>query len=171
MESVKLYRFSPIQDKAQLLEAIEYVHFACHKLCKQSFGTYFPNSGNVGIFSHYDDEYDRLLAIRKELTKPSDDPKQKYFELHEPIVVSAKGDVPETAYTHLYIRHPDPYRYQVGDIDFYLELDRYKELKRTAAEGEKLKGARVYPREALDMIELYDPDIDALGYVTQTHYT
>ena len=163
---MKLYRFSPIQNQDELLEAIKYIHFACYKLCKQSFGEYLSNAGNMGIFCHYDDEHTRLVEIRKQIARPSDDPNQKYFELHEPIVIPAQDDVPETTYTHLYIRKPDIYRAQVGDIDFYLEQSEYDKLKRSLIDGAEIKGARVFPRNDLDMIELYDPDVDALGYVS-----
>lgn len=165
---MKLYRFSPIQDMSELLEAIEHVHFSCHTLCKQSFGEYLPNSGNIGIFCHYDEEYDRLIALRKEITESSDDFNQKYFRLHEPITIPAKDDVPETTYTHLYIRKPDIYRAQVGDIDFYLGQTEYDTVKQSLLDGAVIKGARIFPRNDLDMIELYDPDIDACGYVS-TH--
>lgn len=163
---MNLYRFSPIQNKAQLLEAIKYTHFACYDLCKQSLGKYLPNAGNIGIFCHYDDEYQRLVAIRKELAEPSDNPKQKYFKLHEPIVIVAKDEVPETTYTHLYIRKPDPYRHHVGDVDFYLEGEEYIKLKHSLQNGKVIPGARIFPRQDLDMIELYNPDVDALGYVS-----
>ncbi|MCL2869295.1 hypothetical protein FWF48_00580 [Candidatus Saccharibacteria bacterium] len=107
-----------------------------------------------------------MIKIRKQITKPSDDPNQKYFELYEPIVIPAQDDVPETTYTHLYIRKPDIYRPQVGDVDFYLEQSEYDEFKQSLINGAKIKGARVFPRNDLDMIELYDPDIDALGYAS-----
>lgn len=165
---MKLYRFSPIQNEEELLEAIKHTHFECYKLCKQSFGYSLPNAGNIGVFCHYDDEYDRLIEIRKKLTEASDNVNQKYFRLYEPIVVPAQGDVPETTYTHLYIRKPDPYRSQVGDVDFFLEHSEYKELKTSLLAGKKIKGARVFDRQDLDMVELYDPDSDALGYVS-TH--
>ena len=106
---MKLYRFSPIQNQEQLTEAVKYIHFVCHKLCKQSFQKYLPNAGNMGVFCHYDDEYQNLVEIRKKIAKPSDDPNQKYFELYEPIVIPSQGDIPETTYTHLYIRKPDIY--------------------------------------------------------------
>ena len=61
---MKLYRFSPIQDYDQLLVAISFIHFACHQLCKQSFGQYLANAGNMGVFCHYDDEHTRLVEIR-----------------------------------------------------------------------------------------------------------
>ena len=168
---MKLYRLSPITSKEQLVEAIKYTHFACYALCKQSFGSYLPNAGNIGIFCHYDNEYEQLVTIRKELTEPSDDPKQKYFKLHEPIIIDAQHSVPETTYTHLYIRKPDPYRHQVGDVDFYLEQGQYDELKQSLIDGKQVKGARIFPRNDLDMIELYDPDVDALGYVSTSTMT
>lgn len=165
-DKIKLYRFSPIQNKDELLKAIKYVHFACNKLCKQSFDEYLPNAGNLGIFCHYEDEYDRLISLRKEMTEESDNINQKYFRLHEPIIIPAEGDIPKTTYTHLYIRKPDPYRHHVGDVDFSLESSEYKELKQAMQNGKIVKGARIFPRQDLDMIELYDPDIDACGYVS-----
>ncbi len=164
---VKLYRFSPIKNEVELMEAIKFIHFACYNLCKESFGKYLPNSGNMGVFCHYDEEFAQLKKIREELTELSDNPNQKYFKLHKPIVIEAKDDVPETTYTHLYIRKPDPYRHHVGDLDFYLEPEKYSALKNDMLSGKvKLKGARVFDRPDLDMIELYNPDVDALGYVS-----
>jgi len=165
---MKLYRFSPIENEEQLIEAIKYTHFACHKLCQQSFRKYMPIAGNIGIFCHYDEEYEKLVKMRKGLTKSSDNPDQKYFALYEPITIPANGNVSEATYTHLYIRKPDIYRPQVGDIDFYLEQQDYDQIKQTLLGGQKIKGARIFPRQDLDMIELYDPDIDALGYIS-TH--
>lgn len=166
IEPMKLYRFSPIQNKEELFEAIQYVHFVCHKLCKQSFGEYLPNAGNMGIFCHYDDEYERLIALRKEMTEESDNINQKYFRLHEPITIPADGDVPETTYTYLYIRKPDPYRHHVGDVDFHLEPGEYAALKQSLRGGKQIKGARIFPRQDLDMVELFDPDVDACAYVS-----
>lgn len=163
---MKLYRFSPIKNQQELVEAITHTHFECYKLCKQSFGYYLPNAGNMGIFCHYNEEYDLLTGIRKELTESTDNINQKYFRLHKPIIIPAKDDVSETTYTYLYIRRPDPYRSQVGDVDFYLEPDKYQELKQEMLNGKEVIGARVFDRPDLDMIELYDPDVDALGYVS-----
>lgn len=168
---MQLYRFSPITNKEQLFEAIKYTHFACYELCKISFNSYLPNAGNMGIFCHYNDEYEQLVAIRRELTEPSGDPNQKYFKLHEPIVIPEMDSVPETIYTHLYIRKPDPYRHQVGDVDFYLEQQQYDELKQSLIDGKQVGGARIFPRNDLDMVELYDPDIDTLAYVSTNTMT
>lgn len=166
---MQLYRFSPIKDKGQLVEAVKYTHFACYKLCKQSFGNYLPNAGNIGIFCHYDHEYEKLKDLQNKLCEMTDNFNQKYFRFHEPIVIKAEDDVPEATYTYLYIRQPDPYRYQVGDLDFYLEPEEYSKLKQSLLDGTgTIKGARAFDRADLDMIELYDPDIDALAYVS-TH--
>jgi len=163
---MKLYRFSPIKTEKELYEAIKHTHLECYKLCKQSFGYYLPNAGNIGIFCHYDEEYQYLTTLRKELTETSDNVNQKYFRLHKPIVIKPEGDIPETTYTYLYIRKPDPYRFHVGDVDFYLEQDAYTKLKNEMLAGKVVAGARVFDRPDLDMIELFDPDSDALGYVS-----
>lgn len=165
---MSLYTYSPIETRDELLEAIKFTHFACYQLCKESFGTYYPNAGNIGIFCHYDDEYERLTAWRKEMTEASESFLQKYFRLYEPIVIAARDDVPETTYTHLYIRKPDPYRHQVGDVDFYLPEEQYRQLKQEVLAGRTIPGARAFDRTDLDMIELYNPDVDALGYIS-TH--
>src|SRR3990167_10217554 len=127
---MKLYRFSPIKNEQELLEAIKHTHFGCFELCKKTFGRYFPVAGNMGVFCHYDEENKFLTELRKKLTEESDNLNQKYFRLYNPIEIPAQGDVPETTYTYLYIRRPDPYRAQVGDIDFVLEKKNYQELKK-----------------------------------------
>jgi hypothetical protein len=168
---MQLYRFSPIQSRERLFEAVQHIHVECFQLCKQSFGFYLPVAGNVGVFCHYDSEYDYLTDLRKDLCEPSDNPKQKYFKLHEPIVISAISDLPQAIYTHLYIRKPDPYRGQVGDIDFIIDEQKYQELKTSLMNGAKMPGARIFDRPDLDMIELHDPDSDALGYVSPQEMT
>ncbi len=122
---MKPFRFSPIRDEEQLVEAVEHIHFACHGLCKQSLGKYLPVAGNVGVFCHDEDEYEFLKKLQAELTNLSSSVYGKYFRLHEPIVIPAKGDIPKTIYSYLYIRKPDLHKPQVGDIDFYLEPGEY----------------------------------------------
>ena len=168
---MQLYRFSPITTAKELLEAVEFLHFACFQLCKQSIGHYLPIAGNVGIFCHYDNEYNDLIKIRSELTEFSDNPRQKYFKIRQSIVIPAKNDIPETSYTHLYIRKPDPYRAHVGDIDFILEPNKYLSLKQKLLDDKRIKGTRIFPRPELDMIELYDPDIYALVYIAMKQVT
>jgi hypothetical protein len=168
---MKLYRFSPIQNLEELLLAVTHTHLACCQLCIDSLGALLPVAGNIGIFCHYDNEYAALTKIREQLTEPSDNINQKYFRLYEPIVVPANGAIPETRYTYLYIRKPDPYRHHVGDVDFYLESNEYSELKESLLKGSPIKGARIFDRSDLDMIELHNPDVDALAYVSEKTMT
>lgn len=165
---MKLYRFSPIRTKAELLDAVEYVHAACHSLCQQTLGEYLPVAGNIGIFCHYDDEFDRLVELRNELADVNDSWNEKYYRLHEPISIAEKDGIPAATYTHLYIRRADPYRGQVGDADFVMSPETFTPLKKSLLDGVKIKGARAFDRPELDMIELHDPDIDVLSYV-HTH--
>ena len=104
---MKVFRFSPIQDKIQLMKAIEYIHNACHVLCKQSIKKYLPVAGNIGVFCHDDVEYTRLTKLQKKLTDSTNFVYGKYFCLHEPIVILAKDDIPKATYRYLYIRKPD----------------------------------------------------------------
>jgi len=47
-----------------------------------------------------------------------------------------------------------------------LEPEKYIQLKQSLIDGKAVKGAGILPnRPDLDLIELYDPDIDALGYI------
>ena len=120
----------------------------------------------MGVFCHYDGEYKFLTELRKKLTEESDNLNQKYFRLHNPIVIPAREDIPETIYTYLYIRRPDQYRAQVGDVDFMIGDKEYTELKESLQKGSQINGAKIFDRPDLDMVELSDPDIDALAYVS-----
>lgn len=164
---MKPFRFSPIKDEAQLLKAIEYIHFESHKLCKQNLGYFLPVSGNVGVFCHYEEEFEQLIKMRKELTDLSNNWNEKYFRLHKPIVIPARNDIPKTTYMYLYIRKPDPSHPHVGDVDFYMEPDKYNELKRSLLSGKVIEGVKIFERPDLDLIRLYDPDIDVSAFIGQ----
>jgi hypothetical protein len=166
MNSFRPYRFSPIATQGELLRVITHIHESCHRLSMSTFGKFLPVAGNVGVFCHYDDEYVALTRLRNELCQPTTDTDLKYFTLLTPIVVPKSGDIPAATYTHLYIRKPDPYRYQTGDVDFVLPQDKYHALKHEIEIGHALPGSRVFERSELDMIELYNPAIDALAYVS-----
>lgn len=141
------------------------MHTACHTLCYQTFGRYLPVSGNVGIFTHYEEEYDYLLSVRDNLVEPGINYKQKYFKLKNPITIDVQNDVPAATYSLLYIRQPDPYRAQVGDIDFVLSQPEHESFASALALDKFHSGARLFHRPEENMIELYNPDIDALAYI------
>lgn len=159
------FGISPIQNEAQLRLALEHIHFACHALCMQTLHTYLPVAGNIGIFCHDETEYMRLTKIKETITDPSIKVYGKYFKLYNPIIVPAKETIPARTYTYLYIRKPDSNKPHIGDLDFYIEPKAFTELKQYVSGG-SVFGARLLPnRPDLDLIELYDPNIDALGYI------
>lgn len=168
---MKPFRFSPIKNKAQLFKAIEYIHFESYRLCKQNLGYFLPVAGNIGVFCHYEEEFERLIKIRKELTDLNDNWNQKYFRLHKPIFIPVKNSIPETTYTYLYIRKPDATHPQVGDMDFYLEPSKYKELKQSLLLGKIMKGTKIFARSDLDLIELSDPESDVCAFIGQKTMT
>lgn len=160
------FRFSPIQDEAQMLRVLQYIHSTCHTLCKQSLGNYLSVAGNIGIFCHYDEEFSFLEKLQTEITDVSKNVYGKYFRLHKPIVIPKKNDIPEATYSYLYIRKPDAAKPQVGDLDFYIESEKYTVLKQSLVGGKSRKGIRVLPnRPDLDLIELSDPRVDAFGFI------
>jgi hypothetical protein len=167
---MKNFRFSPIKDRKTLIDAINYVHFTCFKLCKQVLGEYLPNAGNIGIFCHYDEEFSFLTKVREELTIKTENINKKYYKLHKPIIIPAKGDIPQTTYTHLYIRKPEIDHPNVGDVDFYLEPEEYANLKNSLMQGRHIKDAKIFERPDLDLIKFFDPEVDVSSYVGSIKY-
>lgn len=159
------FRFSPIKNKVQLFEATEYIHFEAHKLCRKNLGYFLSVAGNIGVFCHFENEFEILIKIRKELTDLSDNWNQKYFRLLKPIVLPAKDDIPETIYTYLYIRKPDPNHPHVGDVDFYLKPSKYDKLKQSLLSGKVIPGVSIFERPDLDLLRLSDPDSDVIALV------
>jgi hypothetical protein len=162
---IKLYRFSPIKTDAEFLWALNYVHCATSNLCKKIYGEYLPNLGNIVIFCHYNSEFEFLNSKRKNITVEDGNIEGKYFNLKTPISMVSSDEIPDVTFKYLYIRQPDPWRSQVGDVDFYLEQLKYNELKQQIKAVRANKGMRLFPRDDLDMIEIFDPDIDALAYI------
>jgi hypothetical protein len=161
---MKLYRFSPIKNEEELLEAIKYTHFTSFELCKKALNKYLPVAGNIGIFCHYEKEFKILNEIRKKLTDPASPSfNAKYFRLYKPIVIPAKGDIPETTYTYLYVRQPDKFRNQVGDVDFVIEKEKYKKIEDSRVLNNNVE---IFNRPDLVMCELFNPDFDVLVYLT-----
>lgn len=162
---MKLYRFSPFTSQESLMECIQYLQEACHELCYKRFGEYLPVSSNVGVFCHYPDEFVYLTKLREALTDNGLHYNNKYFKLHEPIHIAAKNGIPAAIYKYLYIRKPDPYRAQVGDIDFVLEPARHQALAATLDTDEFRNDARMFGRIEENMIELWNPDYDIAAYI------
>lgn len=164
---MKLYRFSPIKSEDELMQAIEYLHKATHALCANVIGGQLGVAENIGVFTHYQDEYEHLITIRDKLVDKSVHFNDKYYLLKQPIAMSDG-----TVYKYLYIRKPDPYRAQVGDIDLVMNEVEFEKLKSDiATKPDDYPCARIFPRGDLDMVELHHPDVDVLPYIVTTTMT
>ncbi|MCR4329044.1 MAG: hypothetical protein NUV65_00685 [Candidatus Roizmanbacteria bacterium] len=162
---MKRFRFSPIKNKDQLFKAIEYIHLESHRLCKENLGYTLPVAGNIGFFCHYVPEFELLTGMRKKLTDSNDNWNQKYFRLREQITIPAQVDIPETIYTYLYIRKPDSNNELVGDIDFYMEPDKYRELKQSLLFGKVIEGVQIFDRPDLDLLKLSRTESDVVAFI------
>lgn len=168
---MKLYRFSPITTELGLMEALKYLHETSHQLCKQVYGEYLPVRGNVGIFCHDYDEFTRLTELRKNLAHETPNYNSKYFPLKQPITFAEKDGIPAATYEYLYIRQVDPYRSQVGDVDFIVTPDVFNRYNGTLTVDIFAKGARIFGRPEENMIELWLPAYDVICYIAETKMT
>ncbi len=151
--------------KSQLLKTIEQIHADCHKLCMQILGKHLQVAGNIGVFCQTDNEYKNFTKLRIKLTEPSNDQNQKYYRMYNPISIG------KTIYTHVYIRKPDSTTYgrYLGDIDFILEPNEYIKLKDLVAKG-RIKGAEIYDRPGWDTIQITDPHINSVAYISTKEF-
>jgi hypothetical protein len=161
--------FTKIESKQQLFQLIKEIHTECYRLSFKSFGRYFDNAGNIGIFCHYDDEYELLTQIRNELCIEQENPRLKYYTLKNPIIFESDDGIPAAKYTHLYIRKPDPTDYgkHAGDIDFFLnDKDYLSLLNRFKSDQKNSKGASLYEYNGAEMIEIASSLEGALAYIS-----
>lgn len=154
-----------------LKNILDKIHEQAYVLCINTFGKPLKNAGNIGVFCQSEAQYIAFTELRTKMTKQSNDINQKYFELNEPIVYEAVGEIPKATYTHLYIRRYDPEELHIGDVDFYLEDSEFHALKKRVSLGEDVIGARLYDRKDLDMVELYDKSMETLAYVSTKEMT
>jgi len=151
--------FDRLDSENILFEKVEYLDKKCTEIVNQVYGSSLPVAGNVAIFTHSENEYHHLKLLTKSLIHSSTNPRQKYFQLLEPIKVG------NNEYRWLYIRKPNSDSPQRGDIDFLLNQNEYNLFKQMVENG-KIKYARKYDRPNWDMIEIFDPKSDVLPYIT-----
>jgi len=152
---MQLYRFSPIETKEKLVEAILYVHEETTKLFTHITGETAPIS-SLTIFSHYPEEFEKLKEIQKAMGNFVGETLGPRVILHEPI--RAGVDI----ITHLRIREPDPYHAQVGSNDY--DIPDYAGFKQKFL-LEKPNNLRLLVRPEYELIEFWDPHFDVTGYV------
>ena len=162
---MKLYRFSPIDSLEQFEESLRYIHDMTMKMCFSVMWEYLPNSGNIALFCHYPREYTFLMKMIGGLVDFEEHVYGKYYKFYTPYTFPIQWTELNTTYKYLYIRKPDPYRFHVGDIDFYLAPRDYNALKQKIKDTWK-KWLRTLDRTDVDMMEMYDWDSDVLAYIT-----
>ncbi len=151
---MQLYRFSPIQDKEQLLRAAEYIATKTSELCKKVLRQNLPIS-SLTVFAHYPEEYEHLTKILNALGT-------FYNENNGPRVVLDKPlKIGNNTITHLRVRKPDPHRMQVGCNDF--DIENYIEFKKQNLLAHP-NNLRLIDRPEYEMVEFFDPDYDVLAY-------
>lgn len=148
------YRFSPIENKEALIEAVKYIASQTSALSHKIIDKSFPIT-SLTIFAHSDDEYSRLIKILSELGSPYNENNGPRVLLHEPIVAG------ENVITHLRIRKPDPERPQAGCNDFDTDYEAFKKDYLTI----RSSNLRLIERTDYEMIELFDTDLDVLAYI------
>lgn len=150
-----LYRFSPIADKKGLLEAIDWIVVRTIKLGELATNKPY-NISSLTIFSHYTEEFEQLKNILLEMGTEVAENNGPFVRLTEPHKIEHNN------IDTIRIRKPDPYRMQVGCVDFRVE--NYEEFKSEyLIDG--VENLRLIQRADYEMIEFFDPDFDVLAYV------
>jgi hypothetical protein len=152
---MKLYRFSPIQDQAQLTDAVSHVAEQASRLCTQVIGEQLPIT-YLTIFAHYSDEYENLVDILHSLGETMEANNGLRTKLEKPIGMNGQ------TITDVRVRQPDPYRMQVGCCDF--GIDDYRVFKQSNL-LQHSQNLRLIKRPKYEMIEFFDPNYDVLAYV------
>lgn len=146
-----MYRFSPIKDENEFNRVLEYLVGELEKLSRQLLSQKLPIN-TLKIFAHYPDEYELLLQLVQKLGPAGPfNSGSSYYS-----VVDRKIAGHEIKY--IGVRTVDPYRLQVGCGDY--EIPNFAEIK--AEYAGKSDYARVVEG---DMVELWHPEFDILGYV------
>lgn len=157
---MKFYRFSPLTSSDDCLKALEYIDEKLRALSALVLDVKLPVN-TLKIFAHYEDEYSFLREWADSLGESKDEGSSTsyYVEPAEPMTVN------DDPIEYVGIRVPDPYRAHVGCGDYVVE--NYDEIK------SKYLGSSPYirevPHEKYQMLELFHPDIDVLGYIVKEY--
>ncbi len=165
--------FELIDSQEKLMRVIQQLHEASNRLVDSSLGFLPNNAGNLGIFCHFESEYNYLMSLQNQLVHPSTNPATKYFKLIDPIVISKTSQYPMATYTHIYIRKPDPtpYGQNLGDIDYYVESEKFYDLIELVKAG-TIPTAELYDQVGVGpMIQLTTPASRVLTYISTKEIT
>lgn len=151
---MNLYRFSPITSEDTFNKALEYITAELDTLSQKLFDTSLPIT-TLKIFAHYPDEYEYLHTIVFQMGP------QAAFSSETSLYVQVEKEIHGHHIQYVGVRIVDPYRLHVGCGDY--EIPNFSDFKN--------KGSNKTPlvREfSDDMLEVWHPDFDVLGYVVAT---
>lgn len=157
---MKLYRFSPLSTNDACQEALEYIDEKLRELSRLIIDER-PPVNTLKIFAHYNEEYIFLKQWANSIGKSEDSSSATsyYVKPFKPTVINTDS------IEYIGIRVPDPYRAQVGCGDYV--VDNYDEFK------DKYLNSSPYIREVAhqkyEMLELFHPDMDVLGYIVKEY--
>jgi hypothetical protein len=151
---MRLYRFSPIKNKREFEQALQYVAEQLELLSKKLAGEALPIE-SLKIFAHYPEEYPVLKKILLTYGQP-------VSESATSLYVEGALQVGGNEITAIGIRVADPYRFQVGCGDFTI-------ANAAAFRAQHLDMTNGFVRDMPDredqFIELWHPDFDVAGYI------
>lgn len=155
---MKLYRFSPIDNEGLCFEALQHIDSKLRELSMLVIDEDI-RINTLKIFAHYAAEYKFLKDWIDSLGTNEDDGSATSYYVKPSELMTVNNDPIE----YVGIRVPDPYRAQVGCGDFVVKnFDEFKN---------KYMGKTEFIREVThpkyQMLELFHPDIDVLGYIVK----
>ncbi len=154
---MKLYRFSPITNATECNEALYYTHTQLKALVLLITGRTYKID-TLKLFAHYLDEHVFIKDWVNSIGKVESESESSYYvRPNEPMQFN------EDLIELLGVRVADPYRSQVGCGDYAVEdYDAFKA---------EFIGLSPFVREVshpeYEMLELFHPDFDVLGYVVK----
>ncbi|OGG03278.1 hypothetical protein A2W14_00360 [Candidatus Gottesmanbacteria bacterium RBG_16_37_8] len=147
----KLYRFSPIENEADIRKVWSYLVLELNKLSNEIFRHSLPIT-TLKIFPHYPKEYEFLYKLLSKMG-----PKSTYSSKTS-LYIEREEKINDYNIKYFGIRIVDPYRLQVGCGDY--EIENFAAIKKLHLN--KSSYVRSF-RE--NMLEVWHPDYDVLGYV------
>ncbi len=139
-------------------EALEYIDRKLRELSELAIAEKLPIN-TLKIFAHYEDEYKFLRRWADSIGENEDDDSVTSYYVKPSETLEVNGDPIE----YVGIRVPDPYRPQVGCGDFV--LSNFEDFK--AKYLHKSKFIREVEHAKYQMLEIFHPDIDVLGYIVK----
>lgn len=147
----KIYRFSPVKNEETITDVLIYLTSELEKLSQELFNKTLPIT-TLKIFAHYPEEYDYLHKLISNMG-----PKAS-FSSDTSLYVEVSKKIKGYSINYLGVRIVDPYRMQVGCGDY--EIADFEEFKE-----ENINKSPFVRNFRDDMVELWHPDFDVLGYI------